>query len=575
MHPQERGYFTISRSDVEPGARYFYRLNGETDRPDPASRAQPDEVHGPSELLALASFEDTPGWQGLPLEHYIFYELHVGTFTPEGTLDAIVPHLDRLVSLGVTAIELMPIAEFPGSRNWGYDGVYPYAVEQSYGGVNALRRLVRACHNRGLAVVLDVVYNHLGPEGNYLNSFGPYFTPQVRTCWGDALNFDGPHSDEVRWFFLQNALYWIEECGIDALRLDAVHAIQDRSAYPFLEELADIVHARANELGRHVYLVAESDLNDAQLVRPQHRGGYGLDAQWADDFHHCLHTLLTGESSGYYQDFGCLEHLAQAFQLGWVYTGQYSPARRRRFGNSPHDLEGRQFVVCSQNHDQTGNRMQGERLIHLVGPEKARLAAAAVILSPFLPLLFMGEEYGESSPFLYHVSHSDKALLEAVRQGRRQEFVQFLHQGEPPDPVLEETFVRTKLTGHLSVAVTENPLHRYYQELLRLRKENRALRQARKDRTVVECFPTPGVLVVRRLHDEHQALLLLHFGEQTETVPVYLPRGTWRTVLSSADARWGGSDHSGPAVWESAGEEIPVPLAPWSALVLSQDSPSR
>ena len=345
---------------------------------------------------------------------------------PEGTFDGAIAQLDRLCDLGVTAVELMPVSQFSGARNWGYDGVYPFAVQASYGGALGLKRFVDECHARGLAVVLDVVYNHVGPEGNYLRDFGPYFTDQYRTPWGDALNFDGPGSDQVRDFFLANALMWQTDFHIDALRLDAVHAIKDTSAYPFLAELADVCREHAAKLGRKFYLIAESDQNDARLVRSSEKGGHGLDAVWSDDYHHAVHCLLTGEREGYYQDFGELEHLALAYSDGFTYAGQHSPFRDRRHGNSAIDLEPWRFVVCCQNHDQIGNRARGERLPSLCDWESVKLAAGLVLLSPHVPLLFMGEEYGETAPFLYFVSHQDPALVEAVRQGRR-ERIRTLH----------------------------------------------------------------------------------------------------------------------------------------------------
>jgi maltooligosyltrehalose trehalohydrolase len=310
MSPEPGGHHAITSSGIAPGARYMFRIDGGPPRPDPASRLQSDGVHGPSCVVDLAyEFQDA-SFRGVPLARYVIYELHVGTFSRAGTFAGVSAELARLKELGVTAIEIMPVSQFPGSRNWGYDGVYPFAVQDSYGGPRGLQRLVEECHRAGMAVILDVVYNHLGPEGNYLAEYGPYFTDRYNTPWGQALNFDGPDSEGVRRFFLENALMWLEDYHVDALRLDAVHAIIDRSAYPFLEELADVVHRRGEELGRHVYLIAESDLNDARLVRSSELGGHGLDAMWSDDFHHAAHVLLTGESAGYYADFGALEDLA-------------------------------------------------------------------------------------------------------------------------------------------------------------------------------------------------------------------------------------------------------------------------
>ena len=397
----EGGYWHLSADGIPPGTDYAYRLDDSLERPDPASFFQPQGVHGPSRIVDHASFAwSHRNWRGLPLEELVIYELHVGTFTPEGTFDAIIPRLGALRDLGITALELMPVAQFPGSCNWGYDGASPFAVQNSYGGPEGLKTLVDACHGHGLAVILDVVYNHLGPEGNYLRDFGPYFTDRYRTPWGEAVNFDGPGSDEVRRYFIANALYWLDVYQIDCLRLDAVHAIFDFSAKPFLQELAEQVRAFAGETGRHCLLIAESDLNDVRVIRPPEQGGYGLHAQWNDDFHHALHALLTSETQGYYRDFGRLEDLAAAYREGFVYDWRYSPYRRRRHGSSSADRPGCQLVVCSQNHDQTGNRPAGERLIELAGFEAAKLAAAAVLFAPAVPWLFMGEEYGETAPFL-------------------------------------------------------------------------------------------------------------------------------------------------------------------------------
>ena len=550
----KRGYHEAIVEGVKPGSLYVYRLDGKTKRPDPASRFQPEGVHGPSQIVDPSFPWDDHCWFGLPLRDYIIYELHVGAFTHEGTFNAIIPHLDELKDLGITAVELMPVAQFPGARNWGYDGVYPFAVQNSYGGPDGLKRLVNACHQNGLAVVLDVVYNHLGPEGNYLGDFGPYFTERYRTPWGTAINFDGPHSGEVRRFFIENALSWITEFHIDSLRLDALHAILDFSAYPFLQELAEEVYEQAERIGRRIYLIAESDLNDTKLIRPQALGGYGLDAQWNDDFHHALHTLLTPERIGYYQDFGKVQHLVKAFTEGYVYSGQYSPHRRRRHGNSSRLLPARSFVVCAQNHDQVGNRMLGERLSHLVSFEDLKLAAGVVILSPFIPLLFMGEEYGETAPFQYFISHSDPALVEAVREGRREEFVAFRWQGDPPDPQDEATFLRTKLDHTLRREGDHRFLREFYKELFRLRKTFPALAHLSKEHT--EAFGLEGkrLLFVRRWKDEKQVFTIFHFGDAPATVTLPVPEGSWWKQLDSATERWHGSGTSFPEQLSSEGD---------------------
>ncbi|MFZ3044571.1 MAG: malto-oligosyltrehalose trehalohydrolase, partial [Desulfatirhabdiaceae bacterium] len=388
------GYHEGIHDDVEPGVNYLFRLNGSQERPDPASRFQPQGVHGPSQVVDPAFAWTDDNWRGVARHRTIIYELHVGIFTDSGTFDAAIDRLDDLVSLGITAVELMPVAQFPGDRNWGYDGVYPFAAQNSYGGPQGLKRLVNACHHRGLAVILDVVYNHLGPEGNYLRDFGPYFSNHYHTPWGQPINFDGNYSDHVRRYFIENARYWITECHIDALRLDAVHAILDFSARTFLQELAEIVKDLAEDLGRHIHLFAESALNDTRLIRSPDLGGFGLDAQWNDDLHHALHAVITGERRGYYCDFGRFEQLLKALRDGFVYDGQYSEYRKRRHGNSSRSIPPHRFVGFAQNHDQIGNRLQGDRLSTIVSFEALKMVAGIILLSPSLPLLFMGEEYG-------------------------------------------------------------------------------------------------------------------------------------------------------------------------------------
>ena len=384
MERLKRGYFLKSLENIAPGALYRYRLNGTTERPDPSSRFQPQGVHGPSQVVDPRFDWIDQKWRGISLNKFVLYELHVGTFTPEGTFDAIIPRIHDLKELGITAIEIMPVAQFPGNRNWGYDGVYPFAVQDSYGGPSALKRLVNACHAESIAVALDVVYNHLGPEGNYLADFGPYFTDLYRTPWGEAINFEQAQSDEVRRYFIDNALQWLSDFHVDALRLDAIHAIVDPSARPFVQELADACHKRAKELNRKVHVIAESNRNDKRVVTGCEAGGWGLDAEWNDDFHHSLHAVLTDEHDGYYADFKGIDDLARAFRDGFVYAGQYSKFRQKHNGNSSREVPCECFVVFSQNHDQVGNRKAGDRLGQTAGFEAAKLAAATVLLSPYV-----------------------------------------------------------------------------------------------------------------------------------------------------------------------------------------------
>ena len=566
-----QGYHQALVDEVEPGAQYYYVLDGSQERPDPASQLQTRGVHGPSTVVDATFDWRDQSWFGLPLQRYVIYELHVGTFTHEGTFAAILPHLDYLKDLGVTAIEIMPVAQFPGHRNWGYDGVYPFAVQNSYGGTTGLKELVNACHLRGLAVVLDVVYNHLGPEGNYMRDFAPYFTDWYRTPWGAAINFDGPDSDHVKRFFIDNALYWITDFHIDALRLDAVHAILDHSSEHFLEQLAAAVQERAERLNRRAFLIAESSDNDRRLISPRNVGGYGMDAQWSDDFHHCVHTLLTGEQDGYYQDYGSIKQLADAIQAGFVYSGGYSRYRRRRHGSPSRDLPGQRFVVCTQNHDQVGNRMLGERLSALVSFESLKLAAGLLLLAPNIPLLFMGEEYGETAPFQYFISHTDADLVEAVRAGRSREFAAFGWQEEPPDPQDEATFNACKLDLDLRDRGQHRVLLALYRELLRLRHQLPALSQLRKDRLETRSYETSRSLYVRRWSENDEVALVFNFKATPTALTVPFTPGSWSTRLDSAADRWNGVGSLIPTVIRSEGD-VTLDIAPTAFAILGKDA---
>lgn len=564
-----RGYFLATVERVKPGTRYLYRIDGEKERPDPASRYQPLGVHGPSEVVDPGYAWEDSAYRGATLQEYVIYEIHVGTFTHEGTFEAIIPVLDDLRTLGITALELMPVVQFPGRRNWGYDGVNPFAVQNSYGGPPGLKRLVNASHLAGLAVILDVAYNHLGPEGNYLAEFAPYFTDRYKTPWGAAVNFDGADSMEVRRFFIENALYWITEFHIDALRLDAIHAIYDFSARPFLEELTAQVHDRAESLNCRAYLIAESDRNDPRILRPPSLGGLGLDAQWNDDFHHALHVLLTGEKHGYYEDFGEFGHLVKACREGFVYAGEYSRYRRRQHGNSSRDLPASRFVVFAQNHDQIGNRMLGERLSGLVSFETLKLAAGAVLLSPFIPLLFMGEEYGETAPFQYFISHQDPELVDAVRKGRREEFADFRWQGEPPDPQSDSTFQGCKLNRALSQQGANRILHDLYKELIALRRSHPSIALLCKEQMEILALEKEKVLVLRRWAVGDETVAILAFGSAATTTALPLAPGRWKKLLDSAASLWDGPGSQIPEECSSSGEVL-TPLNATSVVVLAK-----
>ncbi|HAT12319.1 MAG TPA: malto-oligosyltrehalose trehalohydrolase, partial [Microcoleaceae bacterium UBA11344] len=485
-------------------------------------------------------------WQGVAIAETIIYELHVGTFTQAGTFEAIIPQLNQLKKLGINAIEIMPVAQFPGERNWGYDGVYPYAVQNSYGGPEGFKKLINACHKQGISVILDVVFNHLGPEGNYLSQFAPYFTSKYGSIWGDPLNFDDEYSDEVRNYFIENALYWFRDYHIDGLRLDAIQAIFEVSARPFLQELTDATCDISQQLGRQLYLIAESDLNDVRVLRSKELGGFGLDAQWCDDFHHALHALLTGENDRYYQDFGKCEHLEKAFKESFVYSGQYAPDRKRKHGNSAQDQPAHQFVVFSQTHDQIGNRILGDRLSKIVDFEGLKLAAGTVLISPYIPFLFMGEEYGESAPFLYFVSHSDENLIEAIRKDKQQEFKIFEGRGEFQDPQSPESFQKCKLNWEKPREGKHKILWEWHQHLIQLRRTIPALKKLDKTSLEVSSIEAEKILFLRRWTDDSQIFCILNFNKQQVDFTAALPQGNWKKILDSVDAKWMGAGSTLP-----------------------------
>ena len=562
------GYHYARVSDLPPGARYFYRLDNSSEYPDPASRFQPEGVHGPSEAVDLTAFPWTDSaWRAPALVQSIFYEVHTGTYSREGAFDGMARHLPELADLGITTIELMPVAQFPGRRNWGYDGVYPFAVQNSYGGPVELQRFVNEAHKQGLAVALDVVYNHLGPEGNYLGQFGPYFSDRYHTPWGEAINFDGPESDAVRRFFIENALYWFEHYHIDVLRLDAIHGIFDFSAYHVLAELQDEVVALSRRLNRTLTLIAESDLNDAKVVAEREKGGYGLPGQWSDDFHHALHTLLTGESNGYYADFGTLDHLVRVLRNGWYYDGKYSVFRRRRHGNSAQAIPRSRLVVAIQNHDQVGNRAQGDRLSTLVSFEAQKLAAGVTLLSPFVPLLFMGEEYGEKAPFQYFTSHGDRRLIEAVRRGRREEFTQFGWSEQVPDPQDETTFEDSKLHHEIEMDEPHRTLRSFHKELIRFRRCHFQSPAAEWD---VAGEDANKMLTLTCRSDGGKVILSFNFSLETGDLPP-LPAGDWIVEINSAEAKWLGPVQESPAI-KRANDRLVIAPSSFVVLRRAEDS---
>ncbi len=489
MQRGERGWWSVQVESAGPGSRYGFLLNGEEQPvPDPRSASQPDGVHGLSEVVDHQAFAWTDGsWRPPVLGSAVIYELHVGTFTPEGTLDAAAEKLEYLRDLGVTYVELMPLAAAEGSRGWGYDGVALSAPLPAYGGPEAVKRFVDRAHATGLAVLIDVVYNHFGPSGNYTGKFGPYITEKHETPWGGAVNFEDAGSAEVRAFFIENAIMWLRDYHFDGLRVDAVHAFVDRSAKHFLEELEDSVRELSNHTGRHSLVIAESDLNDPRLVRAREAGGYGLDAQWSDDFHHALWSVLTGERDGYYADFGSMEALASSLREVFVYQGQYSTYRRRRHGHPARGMPADRFLGYIQNHDQIGNRAQGDRLHHLSGLGRAKIGAALVLLGPFVPMLFAGEEFAASAPFQYFTDFQDQELGRLVSEGRRREFVAFgWSPEEVPDPQDEATFRRSKLRWEEAGEGEHAEMLAWYRQLIALRHAEAALTCPRLDDVKVQ-----------------------------------------------------------------------------------------
>jgi maltooligosyltrehalose trehalohydrolase len=552
--PRESGLFEAKLEGVAEGVRYKYRLDGTRFRPDPVSRFQPEGIHGPSVVVDPSRFVWTdPEFAGHAPGELVFYEIHVGTFTPAGTFEAVIPHLARLVDLGITALELMPVAEFPGSRNWGYDGVHLFAPHSTYGGPRGLRRLVDACHARGLSVFLDVVYNHLGPEGNYLAEYGPYFTDRYTTPWGPAVNFDGPGSEGVRRHVTENGRMWVNEFHIDGFRLDAVHAIHDTGPVHILTEFADAVRSEAARVGRRVHVVAESHDNDRRLVLPTSAGGIGLDAVWSDDFHHSLHRALTGETAGYYADFGGDHHLARAIAQGFSFQGEPSDYWGRPRGTPSADLPGDRFVIFLQNHDQVGNRPQGERLGVLLPFEAVKLAAGLMFVTPAVPLLFMGEEYGETSRFQFFTSFLDRDLAEAVRRGRANDLARFAWHGTGPDPSAPNTFVSSRLNHALAGAPRHRGLREYYRRWLTLRRTHPALGVSGKELTRVTQDAEGAVLTVTRgAAAGDEVKLVANLTPKTQALTLEAP--TWRVLLDSDAEIFGGTGTA-------------VPLAPYQCLL--------
>jgi maltooligosyltrehalose trehalohydrolase len=533
------GGWRLTPEEIAPGTDYRFSLDGRDPLPDPRSPWQPEGVHGPSRTLDPAAFDWTDErWQAPPLAAAVIYELHVGTFSEAGTFEGAIGHLDRLVELGITHVELMPVNEFPGERGWGYDGVDLFAPHHAYGGPAGLARLVDACHQRGLAVLLDVVYNHLGPAGNYLGQYGPYFTDRYRTPWGQAVNLDGPGSEEVRRFFIDNALMWMRDYHIDGLRLDAIHAIVDTSAVHLLEQMAAEVDQLEAPLGSHKVLVAESDLNDPRVVRPPEIGGYGIDAQWSDDFHHALHSLLTGERDGYYADFGSLRDLAETLRHAFRYRWEYAEFRGRRHGRAADGVPGHRFLGYLQNHDQIGNRAVGERSAALMSHGRLKAGAAVVFLAPFVPMVFQGEEWAASTPFQYFTDHPDRELGRLVSEGRRKEFAAFGWDPESvPDPQSGDTFERSRLRWDERGSGVHAEMLEWHRRLIALRRTTADLLDGDRERIELDYDNEGGWLWFAR----GSILLALNIGPEESRLELPSAGGAQLALASGDGVRLDGA----------------------------------
>ncbi|MHA4739667.1 malto-oligosyltrehalose trehalohydrolase [Dyadobacter sp. MSC1_007] len=539
MAKDEWGYFSTRLTGVNAPLQYYFEPEKGKKLPDPASHYQPEGVHGPSQLVDHSRFEwQDATWKNIPQKELIFYEIHVGTFTPEGTFDAIIPRLKDLAETGITALEIMPVSQFSGGRNWGYDGVFPIAVQNSYGGPDGFKRLIDAAHQHGLAVILDVVFNHIGPEGNCFADFGPYFTEKYRTPWGNAMNFDDAWSDGVRAYFSDAIMHWYQHYHLDGLRIDAIHTMFDNGAVSFWELVSEKLKEAQQRFGRPFYLIAESDLNSPRVVQPTAVGGYDLAAQWLDDFHHALYVLLDKNGQERYKDFGQMQQLAKAYTDGFVHSGEYVLFRQRRHGASSAGLSGDTFVVFNQNHDQVGNRVGGERLSVLVDFERQKLAAAAILLSPYLPMLFMGEEYGEDAPFFYFVSHSDPELIRMVSEGRKKEFEAYGWDKEPPEAHDEQTFEKSKIDWNKRLTGKHNVMLRWHKTLIALRKAHPALGNFRKNDVRVNLAGNAFVLHRRSEDQAHEMACCFNLSDSPATI--YLPESKphWKKVLDSQDQEW-------------------------------------
>ncbi len=538
------GYWTTHVEGVKLDAEYMFFLDTKPPKPDPASQYQPKGVFGPSKVVNHESFvwKDTT-WHGLEFKDLVFYEVHVGTFTSEGTFKAMQNRIAELSDFGITALELMPITQFSGSRGWGYDGVFPFAVQNSYGTPDDLKLLVDECHTRGVAVFLDFVYNHIGPEGNILNDYAPYFTNERMTTWGPTINLSGPNSHGVQNFFLENTLHWFRDYHIDGVRLDAILWIADNRRKHFLAELNQAVATFAKEAKRKIYMVAETGYNEPTVLAPVDEGGYGFDAQWLDDFQHSLFTQLTNEKASYYKDFTEPEHLADTFTDAYVYVKKPPEFRRRRPEESFRHIPACKFVVFSQNHDQIGNRLLGDRLTTISGVEASKVAAGLVLLSPYVPLLFMGEEYGETAPFLFFTDYQGRELADAIREGRKKEFADFHWNGEVPDPQSLDSFYKSKINWENRSQKQTGKILAYYKTLLTLRKKLPIL-QIGNDRNIKSVTTHGKMLLIEKQKNNQKAFIIANLSNEPQNIVNQIEES--QKILDSTDTAFDGAGSSLP-----------------------------
>ena len=550
------GYWTHTAEGFESDTTYMFELEGKDVKPDPASHFQPDGVFGGSQVIDHDTFRwKDRDWSGLDVKDLIFYELHVGAFTPEGTFKAVIPRIKDLQELGINAVELMPITQFSGKRNWGYDGVFPFAVQNSYGTPDDLKALVNECHQHGVALFADFVYNHLGPEGNCLNNFGPYFPDTKMGLWGANINLDGPQNDGVRNYFLENTLHWFSHYHLDGIRLDAVLSMHDSSPQHFLSELNEKVHSYAEGAGRKMHLIAETGYNVPNILAPISTGGCGFEAQWLDDFQHAVFALLTGEREGYYGNYGSIQDLIEALTEGYVYVGDEATYKRNSPSESYSWVGADKLIVFSQNHDQVGNRLLGDRLTTIAGFEAAKLAAGIVLLSPYVPLLFMGEEYGETAPFLFFADYQSKELADAVRVGRKREFANFHWQGEVPDPLSSATFEKSKLNWQQRTSGDGQKIMAYYHALIELRKKY-PIFQAQVDRQIKNISNQENVLFIQKQNRNTESAIIANTQNQPATYDFPFDNGTYTKVLDSADFVFNGGGPTLPTIAAKGDEHM-------------------